>query len=139
MKTTLKIIAWALSSFILIVLIAIAVSIWWVFTPEKITPLVQKQLQTMLTCETRFDRVELTFFSTFPEFTLHLHGFSMVQPVEGIARCKGARAFASHVANMALQQAGQGGWTALGLWAHWWASCGRHCGLGIRSTRCIQL
>lgn len=83
MKTTLKIIAWALSSFILIVLIAIAVSIWWVFTPEKITPLVQKQLQTMLTCETRFDRVELTFFSTFPEFTLHLHGFSMVQPVEG--------------------------------------------------------
>lgn len=83
MNTTLKIIAWTLTSLIVVVLIVIAGSLWWVFTPEKITPVVQKQLQSMLTCETKFDRVELTFFSTFPEFTLQLHGFSMVQPMEG--------------------------------------------------------
>ena len=83
MKTTLKIIAWTLTSLIVVVLITIAVSLWWVFTPDKITPVVQKQLSSLLTCETKVDQVELTFFSTFPEFTLHLHGFSMVQPMEG--------------------------------------------------------
>lgn len=83
MKTTLKIIAWTLTSLLLLLLITIAVAVWWVFTPEKITPVVQKQLSTLLTCKTKVDRVELTFFSTFPEFTLHLHEFSMVQPMEG--------------------------------------------------------
>lgn len=83
MKTTLKVFAWTLTSLIIIALIVIAVLINWVFTPEKITPFVQKQLNEMLTCETKVDRVELTFFSTFPEFALHLHGLSLVQPMEG--------------------------------------------------------
>jgi len=83
MKTTLKILAWTLTSLIIAAIIAIAVLVWWVFTPEKITPVVQKELNKMLTCETKVDRVELTFFSTFPEFALHLHGLSMVSPMEG--------------------------------------------------------
>lgn len=83
MKTTFRIIAWVLSSLIIVAMIAIAVLVWWVFTPEKITPVVQKELNKMLTCETQVDRVELTFFSTFPDFALHLHGLTMVQPMEG--------------------------------------------------------
>lgn len=83
MKTTLKIIAWSLTTLIIVVLIAIAVLVWWVFTPEKITPVVQNQLNRMLTCETKVDRVELTFFSTFPDFAFHLHGLTMVQAMDG--------------------------------------------------------
>lgn len=83
MKTTVKILLWTLASLIIVAMIAIAVLVWWVFTPEKITPVVQKELNKMLTCQTRVESVELTFFSTFPEFALHLHGLSLVNPMDG--------------------------------------------------------
>lgn len=82
MKTTIKILLWTLASLIIAVMIAIAVLVWWVFTPEKITPAVQNELAKMLTCDTKLERVELTFFSTFPEFALHLQGVSMVNPMD---------------------------------------------------------
>lgn len=72
-----------MASLIFAVMIAIAVLVWGVFTPEKITPVVQKELAKMLICETKVERVELTFFSTFPEFALHLQGVSMVNPMDG--------------------------------------------------------
>jgi len=83
MKTIVKILAWTLASLIIAAMIAIAVLVWWVFMPEKITPVVQQELNKMLICETKVDRVELTFFSTFPEFALHLHGLTIVNPVDG--------------------------------------------------------
>lgn len=83
MKSALKLLAVTFASLLVLLMLGIAVVIWWVFTPEKITPLVQKQLNGMLVCETKVDRVELTFFSTFPEFALHLHGLTLVNPVEG--------------------------------------------------------
>jgi hypothetical protein len=83
MKSALKLLAITFASLVVVLMIGVAVVVWWVFTPEKITPVVQRQLNEMLVCETKVDRVELTFFSTFPEFALHLHGLSLVNPVEG--------------------------------------------------------
>jgi hypothetical protein len=83
MKSALQLLAVTFASLLVLLMLGIAVVIWWVFTPEKITPLVQKQLNELLVCETKVDRVELTFFSTFPEFALHLHGLVLVNPVEG--------------------------------------------------------
>jgi hypothetical protein len=63
-----------LAFLVLIVVLAIstAIALWYVFTPEKITPLVNKQAKNYLTCSTTIEKVEPTFFSTYPFFGLEL-------------------------------------------------------------------
>ncbi len=83
MQTAFKIIAWSISSLIIIVMIGVSIALWLLFTPERITPIVQGELDKMLLCESKVDRVELTFFSTFPDFVLHLHGLTLFNPMDG--------------------------------------------------------
>lgn len=83
MKKALKIIAITLSSIIGLVLIVAAIAIWLVFTPAKLTPIVRDQLLKFVTCETTLDEVDLTFFSTFPHFGLHIQNVCLKNPVEG--------------------------------------------------------
>lgn len=80
MKPVFKIFIIALVSVFLMLSIAAAVMVWVVFTPEKITPIVEKQLAKHLLCETKIERVELTIFSTFPEFGLKIKGLEMRHP-----------------------------------------------------------
>ncbi|WP_321515726.1 AsmA-like C-terminal region-containing protein [Marinifilum fragile] len=57
---------------VVVLTIATAISLWYLFTPEKITPLVNKQAKNYLTCTTTIEKVEPTFFSTYPFFGLEL-------------------------------------------------------------------
>lgn len=68
MPSWVKFVFIALLSIFLIALIAISLMIWVVFTPEKLTPILQKQLEKVILCEVKVEEVELTFFSTFPRF-----------------------------------------------------------------------
>ena len=73
-----KIVKWAcisLLSVVSLLLIGICVVVWLVFTPARITPIVRSNLDKFITCETNLSRVELTFFSTFPYFSLQLDDF----------------------------------------------------------------
>ena len=81
-----KIVKWAgisLLSVVSLLLIGICVVVWLVFTPARITPIVHSNLDKFITCETNLSRVELTFFSTFPYFSLQLDDFYAINPIDG--------------------------------------------------------
>ncbi|MHC1703318.1 MAG: hypothetical protein AB9846_05365 [Tenuifilaceae bacterium] len=68
---------------ILLLVIAISIAIWFVFTPEKLTPIVRKQAANYITCKSEIGEVELTFFSTFPRFGLKVSRFTLINPFPG--------------------------------------------------------
>ncbi len=76
----LKISLISVGSVLVLVLGAIAVAVWYVFTPEKLTPIAREQAKKYLTCQTEIGQVDLTFFSTFPEFGLRLTDVTLVTP-----------------------------------------------------------
>jgi hypothetical protein len=83
MKKFLKIFFITLASIIVVSLIAVSIALWVVFTPEKITPIAQKQADKLISCPTEIDEVELTFFSTFPRFGLKINKLTIINPIEG--------------------------------------------------------
>ncbi|MFW6352458.1 MAG: AsmA family protein, partial [Bacteroidota bacterium] len=83
MKKVIKPLLIVLASLIFLVILAISIALWFVFTPERISPVVQKQANELLTCETSIGKVELTFFRTFPRFGLKLENLLLVNPVQG--------------------------------------------------------
>lgn len=55
---------------------------WFVFTPEKLTPIVRKQLPNFITCDASIGEVELTFFSTFPNFGIKINEVQLTNPTK---------------------------------------------------------
>ncbi|MBN1144218.1 MAG: hypothetical protein JXA72_07335, partial [Bacteroidales bacterium] len=70
-----------IASLLLLAVLAISIIIWVVFTPERITPIVRKQAEKFISCQSQIGRVELTFFSTFPRFGLKVNRFALINPV----------------------------------------------------------
>jgi hypothetical protein len=81
MKKFIKIFFISLLSLIGVLIIAVSIVIWIVFTPARITPIVRKQAAKYITCKTDIGSVELTFFSTFPNFGLKVKNFALINPV----------------------------------------------------------
>lgn len=81
MKKVLKRTALILGIFLFLILSAISVALWVVFTPERLTPIVRKQAAQFITCKSEVGSVELTFFSTFPRFGLKVNQFALINPV----------------------------------------------------------
>jgi hypothetical protein len=82
-----KIFKWSAITFaglITIVAFVIGFAVWFIFTPEKITPLIRSEASKLLTCETQIGEVELTFFSTFPQFGLKVKQFTLINHIEGV-------------------------------------------------------
>lgn len=77
MKKFLKISAISLTSLILLILIVVSILLWIIFTPKKLTPIIEKQLNKYIEYPTKLSSVELTFFSTFPHFGLKVDDFSL--------------------------------------------------------------
>lgn len=67
-KSVLKWVGWTLFSVFVLLIIGIAIVINFVFTSEKLTPLVEKTANEYLNADVRIGEMELTFFSTFPDF-----------------------------------------------------------------------
>lgn len=67
----------------MLIVIVASTLVWVVFTPDRLTPIVRDQAKNFITCNTQIDVVELTFFSTFPEFGLKLNGFTLINPTTG--------------------------------------------------------
>lgn len=83
MKKTVKIALWTVGSLVIFIVAAVAVAVNIVFTPSRLTPIVREQLPHYVTCQADVEQVELTFFSTFPHFSLRLQGVTLVNPKEG--------------------------------------------------------
>ena len=67
-----------LVSLIVVILAVIAVAINFVFTSEKLTPVVLQVANRSLNAKLDMRSVELTFFSSFPRFGLKLTDGSLV-------------------------------------------------------------
>ena len=83
MKKFIKIFFISLFSLLGVLIVAISVVIWIVFTPGRITPVIRKQAAKYITCKSEIGSVELTFFSTFPNFGLKVRDFALINPVAG--------------------------------------------------------
>lgn len=81
MKKIIKRVAIVFSIILLVLLIAVSIAVWIVFTPDRLTPIVRKQAANFITCQYEIGEVELTFFSTFPNFGLKVNRFVLVNPV----------------------------------------------------------
>lgn len=83
MKRTLKIIGITLVSLVAAVIIAAAVIVWVVVTPEKLSPIVRDVAKEYVTVPHELGDIDLTFFSSFPAFGVRIEGLEIVNPVEG--------------------------------------------------------
>ncbi|MFW5724984.1 MAG: AsmA family protein, partial [Bacteroidota bacterium] len=63
---------------------SVGLALWFVFTPERISPVINTQARAMMASEVDVElgRVELTFFSTFPRLGLKVDQIMLVNPQE---------------------------------------------------------
>lgn len=85
MKRALKIFGITLGSTIGFILLVLAVALWVLFTPARLTPIVRDVASHYVKCEHEIGKVELTFFSTFPHFGLAVDSVLLVNAVDGAA------------------------------------------------------
>ncbi|TVR42995.1 MAG: AsmA family protein [Bacteroidia bacterium] len=80
MKRIIKILLISLGSLLLLLLIASSILLWIIFTPERLTPIVQRQADKHIPYQTEIGKVELTFFSTFPQLALRVNNITVISP-----------------------------------------------------------
>lgn len=83
MKKGWKIALISVGSLLGVVIVTVAVALWLVLTPSRLTSIVNKLADKFILCENHFDNVDLTFFKTFPYVGLEVEGFVLVNPTEG--------------------------------------------------------
>ncbi|KOS07406.1 hypothetical protein AM493_16175 [Flavobacterium akiainvivens] len=79
-KKILKRLLITLTSLLVILGIAIAIALNFIFTPERITPMVTEMLNENLDAKVECESIELTFFSSFPHFGVKLKKGSVITP-----------------------------------------------------------
>ncbi len=83
MKRFWKIFGITLGAIVGVLLVVVCVAIWLIFTPARLTPIVRQVADKYITCQHKVGEVDLTFFSTFPEFGLRVDGLCLINPTEG--------------------------------------------------------
>ncbi|MCQ2284836.1 MAG: AsmA family protein [Bacteroidales bacterium] len=83
MKKPIKVTLISLASLIGLVLITMGVLCWLIFTPARLTRMVNKEAPRFITCNFHLDKAELTFFKTFPQVGLDLHNVTLINPMFG--------------------------------------------------------
>ena len=79
----LKIIGWTLLSIVLVIVAAVTIACYVIFTPARLTPIARQAAAKFVTCEHEIGEVDLTFFSTFPRFGLRADGLLIINPKAG--------------------------------------------------------
>ena len=77
-KKTATLLGKILVGLLLLVFLLIGIALNFVFTPEKITPKVVEAINQNLNAEMNAESIELSFFKTFPNFTLEVEKGSIV-------------------------------------------------------------
>ena len=83
MKRALKITAWTLFGILMTILVAFGIACYILFTPARLTPIVNRIAGNYITCPYEIGPVHLTFFSTFPRVGVRIDGLTVVNPMEG--------------------------------------------------------
>ncbi|MBR4198446.1 MAG: AsmA family protein [Bacteroidales bacterium] len=77
-RRVVKITLITLLSLVLLLLLAVGVALYVVFTPEKVTKVLNTYADRFLNADVQFEKVDITFLSTFPDFYLTLDKGSIV-------------------------------------------------------------
>ncbi len=77
-KKTATLLGKILVGLLLLVFLLIGIALNFVFTPEKITPKIVEAINQNLNAEMNAESIELSFFKTFPNFTLAVEQGSIV-------------------------------------------------------------
>lgn len=83
MKKAFKILGISLGSLLGLVIIVVAIACLLIFTPARLTPIVQKVADKVITCPTEIGKVNLTLFKTFPDLGLAIDDVVIINPVAG--------------------------------------------------------
>jgi len=83
MKKFFRILKKSMIAFLLLIIVGVVITIWFVLTPARITPIVSNQANKILNCDVKVGSVDLTFFKTFPKVGLHVSNFTLINPVKG--------------------------------------------------------
>lgn len=85
MKRWIKIGAITIGSLLTCTIIASLTACYLIFTPSRLTSIVNKVADKYLMCEMHVDEIDLTLFSSFPDISLQLNGTTLINPyVSGI-------------------------------------------------------
>lgn len=82
MKKGWKIALISLGSLLGLVIITIVVACWLIFTPARLTSIVNRLAGDFLTCENHFESVDLTLFKTYPNVGLEVKDVVLVNPYQ---------------------------------------------------------
>lgn len=83
MKKFFQILGITLASIVGLAVVAVFAAVYIVFTPKHLTTVINKVANDYITCPYQLNDVELTFFSTFPEFGLRTGKVLVLNPTEG--------------------------------------------------------
>ena len=83
MKKAYKITWISLASVVGVVLITVLIACYLVFSPKRLTSLVNKHASKFITCEYKIGRVDLTLFKTFPDAGLQINDLVLINPTKG--------------------------------------------------------
>ncbi len=82
MKKALKIIGITLLSLLGVVVLAVSVACYVVFTPKRLTPIVSNVADSLLVCDHSLEEVNLTFWRTFPDFGVSVKGLYVINRID---------------------------------------------------------
>lgn len=77
LKRTLKVLSWICVSLILILVLLLG-AVVWIFTPERLTPIVERYANEYVNAKVDVGRVELTFWKTFPQLRVDVDSVAIV-------------------------------------------------------------
>lgn len=83
MKRVLIITGWSLLGLFGAIIIALSIACYLIFTPARLTAIAHQVADQYVTCEYELDKVELTYFSTFPYFGVSVKDVCLINPMEG--------------------------------------------------------
>ncbi|MCQ2344913.1 MAG: hypothetical protein MJ002_08405 [Paludibacteraceae bacterium] len=83
MNKPLKIAGITFASILAVLFIVIAIICNIVFSPSTLTPIIRKHADIFVKCQYSIDEADLTFFSSFPDFAVHVRNVTLVNPFPG--------------------------------------------------------
>ncbi len=72
-----------LLSIVILLIASVSFALWFVFTPSRISPVINNQAAKFFNCQMEIGEVEFTFFSTFPRLGLRVDNFRLINPFPG--------------------------------------------------------
>lgn len=82
MKKGWKIALISLGSLLGLVIVVVVVACWLIFTPSRLTAIVNKMAGDYITCENHFAKVDLTLFKTYPNVGLDIEDVLLINPYQ---------------------------------------------------------